>query len=91
MIIIRTDANKTIATGHMMRTLSIARVCKENNIPVMFVLSDKESASFLNTQMEENESFDIVVLNEKVDTASFHEMENELPYVLNLITTNKID
>ena len=40
MIYIRTDANETIATGHMMRCISIAKQLMFHNIEATFLLSD---------------------------------------------------
>lgn len=47
MIYIRTDANETIATGHMMRCISIAKQLMFHNIEATFLLSDMESTRLL--------------------------------------------
>ena len=43
MIYIRTDANHEIATGHVMRCLTIAEELKRENRDVCFVVSDEAS------------------------------------------------
>lgn len=47
MIYIRTDANETIATGHMMRCISIAKELRFRGMKVEFLLSDEESVRLL--------------------------------------------
>ena len=47
MIFIRTDSNSEIATGHMMRCLTIARGLKENGKRVEFLISDDASVLLL--------------------------------------------
>ncbi|MDR0220330.1 MAG: hypothetical protein LBI54_02870 [Lachnospiraceae bacterium] len=46
MIIVRTDANEKIATGHLMRCLAIAAECRRHTA-VTFVLADQRSADLL--------------------------------------------
>ncbi len=46
-IYFRTDGNKEIATGHIMRCLAIARACAEKGAFVKFIVSDEESLSLL--------------------------------------------
>lgn len=47
MIFIRTDANKVIATGHVMRCMTIARELVKKNQQVRFLVSDYESTILL--------------------------------------------
>ena len=47
LVYIRTDGNETIATGHLMRCLSIARALKKRGAAVAFLVSDDTSASIL--------------------------------------------
>lgn len=47
LIFIRTDGNRTIATGHLMRCLSIARACLDIGMEVCFLVSDQESKALL--------------------------------------------
>ncbi|MCL2051056.1 MAG: UDP-2,4-diacetamido-2,4,6-trideoxy-beta-L-altropyranose hydrolase [Lachnospiraceae bacterium] len=67
MILIRTDANSRIATGHMMRTLSIASECKRRNIKVCFVLADNESECVFQKLCLDLESFQTEILKTKFD------------------------
>ncbi|MBE5896303.1 MAG: UDP-2,4-diacetamido-2,4,6-trideoxy-beta-L-altropyranose hydrolase [Lachnospiraceae bacterium] len=62
MIFIRTDANEEIATGHMMRCLTIAKKLKENGKTVEFLISDENSKTLL-----ENSSFKYTILNTEWD------------------------
>lgn len=43
----RTDGNEQIATGHIMRCLSIARACRSLFMEVSFLVSDEKSISLL--------------------------------------------
>lgn len=47
LIIIRTDGNSKIATGHLLRCLSIADACHARSMQVVFVVSGKESEALL--------------------------------------------
>ena len=47
MVFIRADANETIASGHMMRCMTIARELIHMNEEVEFLLSDESSVSLL--------------------------------------------
>lgn len=57
-IFIRTDANQKIASGHIMRCLTIANALKEENIDVVFLVSDEVSVSYV-----DSEEFKVEVLN----------------------------
>jgi UDP-2,4-diacetamido-2,4,6-trideoxy-beta-L-altropyranose hydrolase len=67
MIIFRTDANEKIATGHLMRTLAIARECYRRDIPVCFVLADTKSAELMKKLCANGENYQIEVLNSRYD------------------------
>ena len=58
IIYIRTDANDILATGHVMRCLTIANVFKEKQQKVIFVVSDSQSEKLI-----VNEGYDIINLN----------------------------
>ena len=47
MIFIRTDANEKIATGHVMRCLTIADEILDLGGKVCFIVSDKQSLSLI--------------------------------------------
>lgn len=55
---IRTDANETIATGHVMRCITISKILKSKGMQVCFVVSDENS-----TKMIRQNGYDLIVLN----------------------------
>ena len=72
MIGIRADANSIIATGHVMRCISIAKAAKELGEEVTFFLADQESLRLFESSTSENE-FQVVVLG-----TDWQNMEGEL-------------
>lgn len=58
MIYIRTDANEIVATGHVMRCLTIADELRRRSLDVRFVVSDEES-----TKLIVEAGYDCCVLN----------------------------
>lgn len=96
MIYIRTDANSHIATGHLVRCLSIAKACLFRKKQVCFVVSDNESLSLLNGFLE-NVSFINLSKEELINisvhtlqTASYNDLEKELPELLAFFKVNDI-
>ena len=81
LIYIRTDANSTIATGHMMRCLSVANACLQKGMQVCFVVSDTESKSVFDALVkdavssEQVSSLSVCMLR----TAVYNDLEKELP------------
>ena len=65
MIGIRTDANTTIATGHVMRCMTIADALCKLKKDVRFYVSDEESASYVRER-----GFECVVLNSNWEAPS---------------------
>lgn len=61
-IVIRADSNSTVASGHIMRCLSIAIVFKEKGADVCFVTADENSDSFL-----EGKGFEHITLHSSWD------------------------
>lgn len=57
-IYFRTDGNSNIATGHLMRCLTIARACiqtgqsKGQDVQISFLVSDHQSRSLLEDRFE---------------------------------------
>lgn len=68
-LIIRTDMNAQVATGHMMRCLSIADAVAKENINVMIVSADENGRGLVETR-----GFSYVSLGTRWD-----KMEDELP------------
>lgn len=68
MLYIRTDMNSFIATGHVMRCLSIAEAAAENGRQVKFILADEQALELI-----VGRGFRAVVLHTKWD-----DMEGEL-------------
>lgn len=42
MIVFRVDANEQVATGHLMRTLSIASACRKRGLTCEFWLAEEK-------------------------------------------------
>ncbi len=81
MIYIRADMNKIIATGHMMRCLSIADAARQMGEESTFLLADKEAVELL-----EKRGYRSIVLD-----SDWNNMEGELPKLLSVIEEKKID
>lgn len=73
VIYIRTDGNTQIATGHLVRCLSIARALK-GNAHVSFLVSDTESCRLLQNFFDIPEEFPIHILG----NADYNKPEAEL-------------
>lgn len=68
MLYIRTDMNDFIATGHMMRCLSIAEAAKESGEQAAFILADEQALDLVTGR-----GFDAVVLH-----TEWNHMETEI-------------
>lgn len=79
LVFIRTDGNSQIASGHLMRCISIANACRELGMKVHFLVSDKESISFF--QEKSFADFPITCL----ESAAYDHLEWELPELLSLL------
>lgn len=80
MLYIRTDMNDTIATGHVMRCLSIADAASVLGEQVTFILADNQAVSYITDR-----GYKSIVLKTKWD-----DMEAELPTLERVIKENKI-
>jgi len=80
LVYIRTDGNSSIATGHLVRCLSIADACLLRGMKVCFLVSDKESKELLQN-FDPLHRFPVQIL----ETADYHNPERELPEVLALL------
>ncbi len=81
MIYIRTDMNDIIATGHVMRCLSIADAAKEMGEEVTFILADNQAEDYIISR-----GYQVIVLGSRWDA-----METELPVLLDLIKKRNIE
>ncbi len=79
-IFFRTDGNTEIATGHIMRCLTIARACKKKCASVKFVVSDTESVSLLQERFLCDEEFQICCLH-----SNYRKMTVEVPALVSLL------
>ncbi len=86
MIGIRVDANSIIATGHIMRCITIARAIVRNGGSVTFFIADEESALLLRKNAGELSDTNVVILNSIWD-----DMESELPVLIEQIQLREID
>ena len=84
MIVIRTDANKNIATGHLMRCLAIANECHNLGTPVCFVFADNESKDLLKKLSPHHENYEVKVLDTRYD-----DMEAELDIITKFLSGKK--
>lgn len=71
---IRTDGNEKIATGHLMRCLSIARACADHQKSVCFLVADTQSETLLQERFSFPSEFEIKCLH-----SDYQDMEKELP------------
>jgi spore coat polysaccharide biosynthesis predicted glycosyltransferase SpsG len=83
MIIFRTDANETIATGHLMRCLAIAAECRRHTA-VCFVFADDKSTELLKKLCPTWEDYEIEVLH-----SDYRKLEAELPALQKIIELKK--
>ncbi|MBP3783453.1 MAG: UDP-2,4-diacetamido-2,4,6-trideoxy-beta-L-altropyranose hydrolase [Butyrivibrio sp.] len=74
MIGIRADANKIIASGHVMRCITIAKELIALGESVTFFVADNEGKSLVDSVGKELDHFEVVVLGRAYD-----HMEDELP------------
>ena len=82
-ILIRTDGNEKIATGHLMRCLSIARACADQGKLVCFLVSDTQSESILRERFASPSEFEIQCLH-----SDYQDMDKELPDLERIIQTD---
>lgn len=80
MLYIRTDMNEKIATGHVMRCLSIADAAKDIGEETVFILADEQAVPLLKER-----GYAYIVLHTQWD-----DMESELPELETCIRERKI-
>lgn len=89
IIYIRTDGNSQIATGHLVRCLSVAAACLALKKKVCFLVSDEESAGLLQGFMKGEGLTDSPFLSLKVlQTAEYAHLEKELPELISVLTSS---
>ncbi len=87
LIYFRTDGNRQIASGHLVRCLSVAFACLQLDMKVCFLISDRESQDLLTGILRSSSlnlpaSFSVI----RLKTAAFDHPDQELPEVLSLLT-----
>lgn len=80
MLYIRTDMNQTIATGHVMRCLSIAEAARNMGQDTVFILADEQAVGLLKER-----GYAYIVLHTPWD-----DMDRELPELEKCIKEQKI-
>lgn len=89
-IFIRTDGNSEIATGHLMRCLTIARALRDKGAFVTFLLSDDESFSLLFSMLTPEEKnlrlFGLLHMQSRYDN-----LEEELTVLTQVLKQGQAD
>lgn len=80
VIYFRTDGNEEIATGHIMRCLSIARACASLSLEVRFLVSDNRSVSLLKERFSVPLEFPVICLD-----SDYQAPEKELPALKSIL------
>jgi len=86
MIGIRADANKIIASGHVMRCITIAKELIALGESVTFFVADNEGKSLIDSFGRELDRFEVVVLK-----SSYDHMEEELPVLEKELTARDVN
>lgn len=85
LVYIRTDGNSKIASGHLVRCVSLAHACAKLGMKVCFLVSDEQSESLLEKLADVRSDFSLI----RLKTGAFDCLEQELPEVLSLLKQNK--
>ncbi len=89
VIYIRTDGNETIATGHLMRCLSIARALVKRNALPVFLLSDTTSIFLLEKMIsaEEKTGHAFPVIHMQTD---YRDLDREIPTLQRILASRAV-
>lgn len=79
LVFFRTDGNSQIASGHLIRCISIAEACLESGMEIHFLVSDEESVSFFQKKL--SASFPVT----RLTNAAYNQLDRELPELLVLL------
>ena len=82
---IRADANKIIASGHVMRCITIAREIIKKKKQITFFVADEDSAALVRGFTGNIEGIEIVILE-----SDWQNLESELPVLKKELTTRDI-
>lgn len=80
VIYIRVDMNDIIATGHMMRCISIAEAARDININAVFIIAEGSAVSMIQSR-----GFEYIVLNSR-----WNDLEYELLDLISLIKQRNV-
>ena len=80
MIGFRVDANEKVATGHLMRCMAIAEMCRKKGEEVFFLLAEEKE-----TKRLRDKKFPFRILH-----TDWENMEKELPDLTNILQEEKI-
>ena len=81
MFYIRTDANKKIATGHVMRSLSIASELKKRGIDTTFITADHQADEVIHSR-----GYQTICLD-----SAWNNLESEISDITKLLLKNSVD
>lgn len=80
IVYIRVDGNEIIATGHVMRCLSIAEQLRKQDVEVIFLISDDKSETMI-----KEKKFQVNILN-----TIWNNLDEEIPVITNYIKENDV-
>lgn len=83
-IYFRTDGNEEIATGHIMRCLSVARACTAFQATCCFLVADETSLSLLQERFTNPDEFSVQCLH-----SDYKNLEAELPVLQSILSSTE--
>lgn len=83
-IYFRTDGNEEIATGHIMRCLSVARACTAFHAGIVFLVSDEKSMALLMERFTCPDEFSVQCLH-----SDYKNLEEELPVLQSILSSTE--